>query len=66
VLGVYPVSAVAELSGGLNITCFSYDGALDIGLIACRELVPDVWNLVGYLRDALDELLVLVPPERGL
>jgi diacylglycerol O-acyltransferase / wax synthase len=66
VLGVYPVSAVAELSGGLNITCFSYDGALDIGLIACRELVPDVWNLVGYLRDALDELLVLVPPQRGL
>ena len=57
---------MAELSGGLNITCFSYDGALDIGLIACRELVPDVWNLVGYLRDALDELLVLVPPERGL
>jgi diacylglycerol O-acyltransferase / wax synthase len=65
VLGVYPVSAVAELSGGLNITCFSYDGTLDIGLIACRELVPDVWNLVGYLRDALDELLAIVPPERA-
>jgi diacylglycerol O-acyltransferase len=59
VLGVYPASAITDLTGALNITLFSYDGALDFGLIACRELVPDVWNLVGYLRDALDELLML-------
>ena len=59
VVGIYPVSAISDLSGALNITLFSYDGALDFGLIACRELVPDVWNLIGYLRDALDELLEL-------
>ncbi|MPZ61753.1 MAG: wax ester/triacylglycerol synthase family O-acyltransferase [Propionibacteriales bacterium] len=59
VLGIYPVSAVSDLTGGLNITLFSYDGALDFGLIACREIVPDVWNLIGYLREALDELLEL-------
>ncbi len=59
VLGVYPVSAITDLTGALNITLFSYDGALDFGLIACRELVPDVWKLIGYLRLALDELLVL-------
>ncbi len=59
VLGLYPVSAITDLTGALNITLFSYDGALDFGLIACRELVPDVWNLIDYLRDALDELLVL-------
>jgi WS/DGAT/MGAT family acyltransferase len=59
VLGVYPASAITDLTGALNITLFSYDGALDFGLIACRELVPDVWNLIGYLRDALDELLKL-------
>lgn len=59
VLGVYPVSAVSDLTGGLNITLFSYNGALDFGLIACRELVPDVWNLIGYLHDALEELLEL-------
>jgi hypothetical protein len=53
------VSAVSNLTGGLNITLFSYDGSLDFGLIACRELVPDVWNLIGYLRDALDELVEL-------
>ncbi|MGH3356874.1 MAG: WS/DGAT/MGAT family O-acyltransferase, partial [Nocardioidaceae bacterium] len=59
VLGMYPVSAVTDMTGGLNITLFSYDGALDFGLIACREVVPDVWNLIGYLREALDELLAL-------
>ncbi|MGI8576455.1 MAG: WS/DGAT/MGAT family O-acyltransferase [Nocardioidaceae bacterium] len=59
VLALYPVSAITDFTGALNITLFSYDGALDFGLIACRELVPDVWGLVGYLRDALDELLEL-------
>jgi WS/DGAT/MGAT family acyltransferase len=60
VLGVYPASAITDLTGALNITLFSYDGALDFGLIACRELVPDVWKIIGYLRDSLDELLALV------
>ena len=61
--GVYPVSAVTDMTGGLNITLFSYDGDLDFGLIACREMVPDVWNLIGYLRDAMAELVALVPGE---
>jgi len=61
--GIYPVSAVTDMTGGLNITLFSYDGALDFGLIACREMVPDVWNLIGYLEEALAELLRLVPRE---
>ncbi|MGH3365863.1 MAG: WS/DGAT/MGAT family O-acyltransferase [Nocardioidaceae bacterium] len=59
VLGIYPASGVSDLTGGLNITLFSYDGALDFGLIACREVVPDLWHLIDYLRDALDELLAL-------
>ena len=57
--GIYPVSAVTDMTGGLNITLFSYDGHLDFGLIACREMVPDVWNLIGYLQDALRELVEL-------
>jgi diacylglycerol O-acyltransferase len=61
--GIYPVSAVTDMSGGLNITLFSYDGSLDFGLIACREMVPDVWNLIGYLDDAMAELLALVPEQ---
>jgi diacylglycerol O-acyltransferase len=59
--GIYPVSAVTDLTGGLNITLFSYNGALDFGLTSCREMVPDVWNLIGYLRDTMDEMVALVP-----
>jgi diacylglycerol O-acyltransferase / wax synthase len=59
VTGIYPASAITDVTGALNVTLFSYDGSLDFGLIACRELVPDVWKLIGYLRDALDELLAL-------
>jgi len=59
VLGIYPASAITDLTGALNITLFSYNGSLDFGLIACRELVPDVGNLIGYLHDALDELVAL-------
>jgi len=61
VQGIYPVSAVTDLTGGLNITLFSYDGSLDFGLIACREMVPDVWHLIDYLREAMAELVALVP-----
>jgi diacylglycerol O-acyltransferase len=61
VKGIFPVSAVTDMTGGLNITLFSYDGSLDFGLIACREMVPDVWNLIGYLQEAMAELVALLP-----
>ena len=54
--GVYPVSAVTSLTGGLNITLFSYNGSLDFGVVVCREMVPDVWTMVGYLEDELTRL----------
>lgn len=57
--GMFPVSAVTDMTGGLNITLFSYDGDLDFGLIACREMVPDVWNLITYLQEAMAELVDL-------
>ena len=59
--GIYPVSAVTDMTGGLNITLFSYNGSLDFGLIACREMVPDVWNLISYLQEAMAEMVALVP-----
>jgi len=57
--GLFPVSAVTTLSGGLNITLFSYNGSLDVGFVACREMVPDVWRMAGFLRDELDTLVAL-------
>lgn len=63
--GIYPVSAVTDITGGLNITLFSYDGDLDFGLIACREMVPDVWNLITYLQEAMDEMVALVAGQKA-
>ena len=34
----------------------SYNGNLDFGLVACRELMPDLWDLMDYLYVALEEL----------
>ena len=54
-LAYYPVSALVD-GQGLNITVMSYRGNLYFGLIACRELVPDLEVMAGYLRDELDAL----------
>ncbi len=40
----------------LNITVFSYDGFLDVGIVVDREMVPDVWDFIDYMEDALAEL----------
>ncbi len=65
VQGIHPVSAVSRVTGGLNVTLFSYDGALNFGLIACREMVPDLWKVVGYLADAADELIAVAGAADG-
>jgi WS/DGAT/MGAT family acyltransferase len=54
-LAYYPLSAIAD-GQGLNITVMSYEDGMHFGLIACRELVPDLDRLAGYLVDELDEL----------
>lgn len=64
-LHYYPVSTIVD-GQGLNITVQSYLDGLDFGLVACRELVPDLWDLMGFVLDAVDELAALVqPPARG-
>ena len=55
-LAQYPVSVVTD-GQGLNITVVGYLGQLHFGLVACRELVPDIENLAGYLVEELDLLL---------
>ncbi len=57
----YPVSALAD-GQGLNMTVQSYNGNLDFGFIACRELVPDVWMLTEFLQAAMNELLAAPAP----
>jgi hypothetical protein len=55
VRAIYPVSVVTD-GMGLNITVMSYCGQLDFGIVADREQIPDVWKLIGWLRESLDEL----------
>lgn len=50
-----PISAVGD-GMGLNITVVSYRDRLDFGLVACRELVPDLWELADDLLFAIQEL----------
>lgn len=54
-LHYYPVSTILD-GQGLNITVQSYLDTLDFGLVACRELVPDLWDLVDAIVDDLGEL----------
>ncbi len=55
----YPVSTVVD-GQGLNVTVQSYLDSLDFGLVSCRELVPDLWDLLDDIFDAIDELAVAV------
>ena len=57
----YPVSAIVD-GQGLNMTVQSYNGRLDFGFLACRELVPDVWDMMDMLHESLDELLTAIEP----
>ncbi len=49
-LHYYPVSTIVD-GQGLNVTVQSYLDTLDFGLIACRELVPDLWDMVDAMVD---------------
>jgi WS/DGAT/MGAT family acyltransferase len=51
----YPVSVITD-GMGLNITVMSYCGRMDFGIVADRDQMPDVWNLIDWLGQALDEL----------
>jgi diacylglycerol O-acyltransferase len=62
VKALYPVSVIAD-GLGLNITVFSYCSEVCVGIVADREQMPDVWRLIGWLGDTLDELRA--PGESG-
>lgn len=51
----YPVSVITD-GMGLNITVMSYCGSLDFGIVADRDQMPDVADLIGWLGDELAEL----------
>ncbi len=54
--GIYPLSAISD-GVGLNMTLMSYNGNLDFGLLACREMIPDIWRLIDELAEELATLV---------
>ena len=52
VKAVFPLGPLLE-GAGINITVMSNMGHVDFGVIACPELVPDVWAIAGGFSEAV-------------
>jgi diacylglycerol O-acyltransferase / wax synthase len=57
VKAMYPLGPIFHGSG-LNITVMSLNGKLDVGLISCPELLPDLWEMADEFAIVMEELLV--------
>jgi diacylglycerol O-acyltransferase len=64
VVAVYPLGPILE-GAGLNVTVFSYEDALDIGVVTCPDLVPEVDTLAEAIVDAIVELRSLAEAPEG-
>ena len=49
---------------GLNFTGWSYVDVMHVGIVVCREHVPDVWELCDGMEAELEELRVVAEKER--
>ncbi|MFB1297149.1 wax ester/triacylglycerol synthase family O-acyltransferase [Mycobacterium sp. pW049] len=56
VKAMYPLGPIFHGSG-LNMTVMSLSGNLDVGIVSCPELVPDLWDMADAFDTALQELL---------
>jgi diacylglycerol O-acyltransferase / wax synthase len=56
--GLYPLGPVFH-GAGLNVTVMSHNGRVNVGMLACRELMPTdaAWRLADAVPDAMSELL---------
>jgi diacylglycerol O-acyltransferase len=56
--GIYSVGPIVE-GVGLNVTVWSYCGQLNVGVIACREHIPDPHEVTDGMATALAELVAI-------
>lgn len=61
--GLYPLGPVFH-GAGLNITVMSNNGRMHVGIIACRESMPDVDDLVSRFPRELGALEAAVAAEK--
>ena len=52
---MYPLGPVFH-GAGLNITVISSNGKVHVGLIACAELMPELWDLANHFPEELASL----------
>ena len=55
ITGIHPFGPVYD-GMLLNITAIGREKSVDIGLVACRDGVPELWSLVEGMEEALREL----------
>jgi len=51
----FPISVLPP-GMSLNITLYSYNGSIHVGLVACRSALPDLTELAAYIDDAFSAL----------
>jgi hypothetical protein len=56
-LEAYPAVPLNPATQGLTVGVLSYAGGVHFGLLADRDLDPDVDAAAGWLRESVDELL---------
>ena len=61
---LHPLGPVMD-GAGLNVTVLSNMEAIGFGFIACRELMPELWDLADAVPAALAELLEAAEKESG-
>jgi diacylglycerol O-acyltransferase len=58
-VSLYPMGPIVD-GMGLNVTVLSYLDEIGFGFVACRELIPDLWDLAEGVGTALGELKAAV------
>jgi WS/DGAT/MGAT family acyltransferase len=55
IVNLFPLGPIFD-GMALNITALSCGGTLDVGVVACRDCVPDLWSLAEAIPGSLAEL----------
>jgi diacylglycerol O-acyltransferase / wax synthase len=56
---IFPVSVLFH-GNALNITCVSYAGTLNFGILGARDTLPELQHMTSYLGEAVDELSLVL------
>ena len=62
VQAMYPLGPIFH-GAGLNITVMSLNGRLNVGLISCPELLPDLWDMADGFAPGIAALLAATTAE---